>query len=177
MATSGAVVAPATGELASVINQCYQCCKCSTGCPAASEMDILPHQMVRLAVLGNMDRLVESKSMWLCLACHTCGARCPNGIDVPALLDPIRHQVIQKNIATQESEIPAFHTTFLKTIRMFGRVHELTLIGLYKMKTKTFFNDMELGMKMFKKGKIGIFPHRSKNVGKVKELFRRSSMK
>ena len=59
----------------------------------ASEMDLLPHQLVRLAVLGNSDRIVDSKSIWLCLSCHTCGARCPNGIDVPALLDPIRHQV------------------------------------------------------------------------------------
>ena len=63
-------------------------------------MDLLPHQLVRLAVLGNMDRIVESKSIWLCLTCHTCGARCPNGIDVPALLDPIRHQVLRENIAT-----------------------------------------------------------------------------
>ncbi|WP_052316104.1 4Fe-4S dicluster domain-containing protein [Desulfomonile tiedjei] len=79
---SGRVSSPA-GDLLSVINQCYQCGKCSAGCPMAPEMDILPHQLVRLAVLGNHDRIVDSKSIWLCLSCHTCGARCPNGIDVP----------------------------------------------------------------------------------------------
>jgi len=173
---TNSVVAPPTGDLASTIHQCYQCCKCSAGCPVASDMDLLPHQMVRLAVLGNVDRIVESKSIWLCLACHTCGARCPNGVDVPALLDPIRHQVLQKKLETRESEVPAFHTSFMKTIRMFGRVHELTLIGLYKMKTKTFFNDMGLGLKMFRKGKIHIKPHFSKQLGKVKEVFKQSSM-
>ena len=174
--SSTGVVSSPTGDLASVVHQCYQCCKCSAGCPVASEMDLLPHQMVRLAVLGNVDRIVESKSMWLCLTCHTCGARCPNGIDVPALLDPIRHQVLQKQMKSQESEVPAFHTTFLKTIKTFGRVHELFLIGLYKMKTKTYFNDMELGMKMFKKGKIHLMPHRSKNAGQVKQVFKKSSV-
>jgi len=175
-ATSGKV-APPTGELSAIIHQCYQCGKCSAGCPVASEMDLLPHQMVRLAVLGDVDRIVESKSVWLCLTCHTCGARCPNGIDVPALLDPIRHQALKKNLKAQESEVPTFHQAFLKTIKMFGRVHELTLIGLYKMKTGTYFNDMKLGMDMFKKGKIHLLPHRSKNSRAVKEIFNKSGMK
>jgi heterodisulfide reductase subunit C len=170
-------VAPPAGELASVINQCYQCCKCSAGCPVASEMDLMPHQLVRLAVLGNVDRIVESKSIWLCLTCHTCGARCPNGIDVPALLDPIRHQVLRNKIKTKESQVGIFHEAFMKNIRMFGRVHELSLIGVYKMKTKTYFNDMELGMQMFKKGKIHLLPHKSSHLSEVKDVFKRSSMK
>ena len=170
-------VGPLAHDLASVIHQCYQCGKCSAGCPVAPEMDLLPHQMVRLAVLGNVDKIVASESIWLCLTCHTCGARCPNGIDVPALLDPIRHQVLQKKIQTKESQVPTFHETFLKTIRMFGRVHELALIGIYKMKTKSYFTDMELGWKMFQKGRIHLLPHRSKNIGQVKEVFNRSSMK
>lgn len=173
---SGRVSSPA-GDLLSVINQCYQCGKCSAGCPMAPEMDILPHQLVRLAVLGNHDRIVDSKSIWLCLSCHTCGARCPNGIDVPALLDPIRHEVIRKKISTREPQVPIFHQIFMKTIRMFGRVHELTLIGMYKMKTKTYFNDMELGWQMFRKGKMHILPHRSGHQSEVKEVFKASSFK
>ena len=171
-------VTPPVGDLSSVIHQCYQCGKCSAGCPVAPEMDLLPHQLVRLAVLGNMDRIVKSKSIWLCLTCHTCGARCPNGIDVPALLDPVRHQVLRENIATGgDSEVPAFHTLFLKTIKTFGRVHELFLIGMYKMKTKSYFSDMELGWKMFRKGRIHLMPHRSKNLSGVKEVFKQSGMK
>lgn len=169
-------VSPPSGDLASIINQCYQCGKCSAGCPVAGEMDILPHQMVRHAVLGEIGPIVSSSSIWLCLTCHTCGARCPNGIDVPALLDPIRHQVLQQKMQTRESKVPIFHSTFLKTIRTFGRVHELTLIGLYKWKTKTFFDDMELGMQMFRKGKMHLMPHRSANLREVKEVFKQSSL-
>jgi len=170
-------VAPPAGDLASVINQCYQCGKCSAGCPVAPDMDLLPHQMVRLAVLGDVDRIVASKSVWLCLTCHTCGARCPNGIDVPALLDPIRHQVLRQNVATQESTVPIFHQLFMNTIRKFGRIHELFLVGMYKMKTKTYFADMELGWKMFRKGKMHLLPHRSGHVAEIKELFKHSGVK
>ena len=132
--------------------------------------------MVRMAVLGDVDKIVSSESIWLCLTCHTCGARCPNGIDVPALLDPIRHQVLQRKISTQQPQVPTFHESFMKTVKLFGRVHELTLIGLYKMKTKTFFDDMKLGMEMFKKGKIHILPKRAGG-GEVKRLFNKSSFK
>ncbi|MEW6349538.1 MAG: 4Fe-4S dicluster domain-containing protein [Thermodesulfobacteriota bacterium] len=176
-AITTAAATPHPADLTSVVNQCYQCCKCSAGCPVATEMDLLPHQMVRLAVLGQKERIVQSKSIWLCLTCHTCGARCPNGIDVPGLLDPIRHQMLKEGKAATIPEVPAFHNTFMKTIRTFGRIHELFLIGMYKWKTKTFMADKELGMKMFSKGKIHIWPHWAKNVGKVKELFKQSSLR
>lgn len=163
-------------DLTSIINQCYQCGKCSAGCPMAGEMDLLPHQLVRLAVLGAVDRIVNSHSIWLCLTCHTCGARCPNGIDVPALLDPIRHKLIAANAPSSEPAVPIFHKAFLKTVRMFGRVHELTLIGLFKMKTGTYFDDMKLGLDMFRKGRIHLMPQKSKRRGEVKDIFKRSGL-
>lgn len=170
-------VNPPTGDLAAIINQCYQCGKCSAGCPVAGEMDLLPHQMVRLVVLGDVNAIVSSQSIWLCLTCHTCGARCPNGIDVPALLDPIRHQIVTGQIETKMPNVPAFHKTFMKNVRMFGRVHELSLVGMYKMKTKTYFDDMKLGMDMFKKGKMRLLPKKVSDGGQVKKIFSKSSFK
>lgn len=170
-------VTPPVGELAAIVQQCYQCAKCSAGCPVAPDMDLLPHQLVRYAVLGDVAPIVASRSLWLCLTCHTCGARCPNGIDVPALLDPIRHQILRGKIKTQEPAVPIFHTSFMKNIRQFGRVHELSLIGVFKVKTGTYFSDMELGWKMFRKGKIHLLPPECSSLSEVRSLFKRSSMK
>ena len=164
-------------ELVSIINQCYQCGKCSAGCPVAPEMDLVPHQLVRAAVLGFTDRIIKSKSIWLCLTCHTCGARCPNGIDVPALLDPIRHQVLAQKIETSASNVPVFHRAFMKNVKRFGRVHELSLVGDFKMKTKTFFTDMKLGMDMFRKGRMRLFPKWLFGNKEVKTLFKKSAVK
>jgi heterodisulfide reductase subunit C2 len=173
---SAGAAAPFTSDLSSVIHQCYQCYKCSAGCPVASEFDLLPHQLVRLAVLGDVEKIENSKSLWLCLTCHTCGARCPNGIDVPTLLDPIRHAVLKRKKKSQNQQIATFHQTFMQTVKLFGRVHELTLIGLYKFKTRTFMEDMELGMNMFRKGKIHILPHRASHVSEVRDVFKKAGM-
>ena len=56
---------------------CYQCGKCSAGCPAVSQMDILPNQIIRLAQLGLKNELFKSKAIWVCASCMTCNTRCP----------------------------------------------------------------------------------------------------
>jgi len=168
---------PMSADLMSVINQCYQCGKCSAGCPVAPEMDLLPHQLVRLAVLGDVDRIVQSKSIWLCLTCHTCGARCPNGIDVPGLLDPIRHDILRRKETLTDPNVAIFHKTFMDTVKHFGRVYELFLVGMYKFRTKTFTDDMELGWNMFRKGKLHLLPQKTGNLSEVKQVFKKSGIK
>ncbi len=63
-------------------NKCYQCGECTSGCPAADEMDIMPNQLNMLLQTGNFDRVLTSRMVWLCVACFECGTRCPRGIDI-----------------------------------------------------------------------------------------------
>jgi len=69
---------------------CYQCGRCSAGCPFAFEMDILPNQIVRLVQLGQEDELVQSKAIYLCASCFTCVSRCPKGIDIARIAEAVR---------------------------------------------------------------------------------------
>ena len=75
---------------------CYQCGKCSAGCPAVSDMDILPNQIIRYAQLGFKDELLQSKSIWICASCFTCNARCPKGINVAEIIEAIRQILLRK---------------------------------------------------------------------------------
>jgi heterodisulfide reductase subunit C len=75
---------------------CYQCGKCSAGCPAVSEMDILPNQIIRYAQLGFKDELMKSKSIWICASCFTCNARCPKGINIAEVIEAIRQILLRK---------------------------------------------------------------------------------
>lgn len=76
---------------------CYQCGKCSAGCPAVSEMDILPNQIIRYAQLGFKDELMRSKSIWVCASCFTCNARCPKGINIAEVIEAIRQIMLRKS--------------------------------------------------------------------------------
>ncbi len=75
---------------------CYQCGKCSAGCPAISEMDILPNQIIRYAQLGFKDELLRSKAIWICASCMTCNARCPKGINIAEVIEAIRQILLRK---------------------------------------------------------------------------------
>lgn len=75
---------------------CYQCGKCSAGCPAVSQMDILPNQIIRFAQLGLKDELFQSKSIWICASCMTCNARCPKGINIAEVIEAIRQVLLRQ---------------------------------------------------------------------------------
>jgi heterodisulfide reductase subunit C len=75
---------------------CYQCGKCSAGCPAVSDMDILPNQIIRYAQLGFKDELLQSKSIWICASCFTCNSRCPKGINIAEIIEAIRQILLRK---------------------------------------------------------------------------------
>jgi len=69
---------------------CIQCGKCTAGCMFAYEMDLDPHQVVRLSQLGMVDELVNSEAIWYCATCFTCGNRCPVKIDIAAVSEALR---------------------------------------------------------------------------------------
>ena len=57
--------------------KCMKCGKCSASCPSFNEMDIKPHQFVSYVNDGNIEALMESKSLGKCLSCFACIERCP----------------------------------------------------------------------------------------------------
>jgi heterodisulfide reductase subunit C len=75
---------------------CYQCGKCSAGCPAVSQMDILPNQIIRFAQLGMKEELLASRSIWICASCMTCNVRCPKGINIAEVIEALRQILLRK---------------------------------------------------------------------------------
>ena len=85
---------------------CYQCGTCSAGCPLAFAMEALPHQIVRLLQLGQVDHVMACNSFWLCAACLTCASRCPKGVDLARVMEALRTIVIRAGKAPMQAFPP-----------------------------------------------------------------------
>ena len=161
-------VVQASGEK---LQACFQCQKCSAGCPVAYAMDILPNQILRRIQYNHREKVLTSKTIWICASCYTCSVRCPNNIDIAKIMDVLRNLAIRSGVEPGEKDIPVFHSVFLDTIKSKGRIHELSLIIQLKLKTKDFFKDAALGWKMFLKGKIKLLPSRFGGGKEIQEIF------
>lgn len=99
---------------------CYQCNKCSCGCPAAHKMDLLPHQLMRVVQLGQLEMIIETESIFNCSYCHTCLERCPQGIAVSEIISKL------KGIVAKEKGMPDAYINEIKMIAETGRTSPLT---------------------------------------------------
>ena len=155
-------------------SSCFQCLKCSCGCPLSYEMDYLPAQIIRMVNLGMRDDVLKSRTIWVCASCETCTTRCPNDIDIAHVMDTLREMALREGKAEEEEHLRRFHESFLSAIKTWGRVHELQMIGTYKFKTRTFMEDADVGMDMFKRGKIKLIPEPIKGRKAVKRIFKKT---
>lgn len=140
------------------VNLCFQCKKCTSGCPVADEMDITPTQVIHAVRLGQRDIVLNSKTIWLCASCETCTTRCPQEVDIARVMDACRIIARREGRKINVPEVWAFHRSVLENLRIFGRLYELGMIGALKLRTGKFTQDMGLGIKMFLKGKLNLLP-------------------
>jgi len=150
---------------------CYQCQKCTATCPVSNFMDIKPDVIVRKTILGEIETILKSKTIWVCTGCETCGSRCPNLISVGKINELMRELVYKNGIEPSVKPAMAIHVAFLNSIKRFGIVHEASMLAEFKMRTKDFFSDLSLGLKMFLKGKIPFMPQKIKGLQEIKRMF------
>ncbi len=159
------------------VADCYQCGKCTAGCPAAEDMDVPPSQILRLLQTESAkheDRALKSLAIWMCIGCETCVTRCPQEVDLPRTMDFLRQESLARNIANQDADdIVAFHRAFLNSVERAGRLFEFGMIGDYKLRTGHFFKDLNVAPTMFFKGKLGLLPQGGANKREVAAIFER----
>lgn len=154
------------------ISYCYQCGKCSTGCPVAYAMDLTPTQLIHALQLGLEDVVYKSNTMWLCASCLTCSTRCPQGVDIAEAFDTVKIIMERNNKTPQVPDVLAVNKSFAQNLRWFGRMYELGMVGVLKLRTRKFTQDLGMGMKMIKKHKFNLIPG-FKGAGEMRSIFRR----
>lgn len=137
---------------------CYQCVRCTSGCPLAEHFDLAPNQVMRAAQLGMEDLIYGSKTAWLCASCQTCTTRCPQGIDVARVMDFIVAEAAQEGIEPRVPQAALFNKVFLRNVDILGRAYELGLIAEMNLRTRQPFKDLGMGIDMFRRGRIRVLP-------------------
>jgi len=116
--------------------------------------------------------LLASRAIWMCGACEPCGARCPNGSQTAPVMDSLRAMCLEEGVKPADTAAAGLHTAFTDNVKVFGRLHEATMLMLFKLRDRRISkDDIELGVKLVLRGKIPLFPRRSKHVRKIKDLF------
>jgi len=154
------------------LDRCYQCKKCSVGCPVAGETQSPPSEIIRRLQLGAGKELLQTDLIWTCLSCETCYARCPNEINFSAVIDALRSIALESGVAKPEGNPPLFNRLFLNTVKTFGRAYDLQMIALYKIRTGKILPDTEKFPAMLKKGKMALLPPSGADKTQVKRIFK-----
>lgn len=89
--------------------RCMRCGKCSATCPNYDEMEYHPHQFVYMVETGNIEPLLNSKSIYKCLTCFACVDRCPRGVEPAKLIEAVRLMAVRKQGANylKPEDIPS----------------------------------------------------------------------
>jgi len=140
------------------VSLCFQCRKCTSGCPVAFAMDYTPTQIMHAARLGLKDLVLGSATIWLCASCETCVTRCPQGVDLVKVMDALRTMCLNDGHKPKEPEIAGFYKYSLRSIQTFGRLYELGVMGRLKLATREFRKDVRFGLGLFRRGKLKILP-------------------
>lgn len=166
------------GEIESLsgfnVYDCYQCGKCTAGCPVAQFTDESPTKLLRLIQLNQKDQVLKSKTPYLCATCNTCSGRCPMQIDVTKIMETIRIYAKKNHIKSPVREVNTFSDVFLDSVHSGGRLFEFGMTLNYNIKNMTPFLNAQLAPAMLKVGKLSFIRQKTKNKKRLKDIFDKS---
>ena len=172
-----------TGELEKKgpfqVAACFQCRKCTNGCPVVFAMDLMPDEVIRMVILGQREQVLNCKTIWVCAACETCTTRCPNEVKIAELMDHLKETAIRENIPCPLPQVLTLHEAFLKNVAKRGRVFESTLLPGYLLRNGAFQREWKtgawrvkarLGWKLFSKGRMPLWHRKQKGRIEIRDM-------
>jgi heterodisulfide reductase subunit C len=121
--------------------------------------------------LGLGDQALQNSTIWICVGCHTCDGNCPMAIDIPAVMDFLRQKALQRGVPVPEPDILNFHREVLTSVAKYGRTHKLEIMLRYKVRTGTWFEDLDAGIRMLAKRKLDLLPSKIRDPKAMQRIF------
>lgn len=155
------------------LKDCYQCGKCTAGCPLAESMDLMPREIIRYLQLGALDTVLSAKTPWICAQCDVCSTRCPQNVDICSTMRAVR--LASKHAGKRPvREADIFDDAFIANVRAHGVSNEQYLAAGYNVKSGHLLQDAGNAVRMLKRGLVGVAIHNSKGRADVAALVDRA---
>ncbi len=119
-----------------------------------AKMDLHPAQVMHSIRLGREEAVLNSNSIWLCIGCETCSARCPQQVEPAAVMTAARLLAWQKGIQPKVKEISIYYKGFVSNMRLNGKIHDASIAGITQLRTGQLMGNLPLAWKLFTKGRL-----------------------
>ena len=166
------------------VSACYQCRKCTNGCPVTFAMDLYPDEVIRLVLIGQRETVLSCDTIWVCAACETCTTRCPNDVKIAELMDCLKEMAVESGVPSPQPQILTLHASFLNDVKRWGRVFETTFLPDYlirsgallrKWQNGTWRAEMRLSWQMTRKKRFPLLPKTIKGKKEVRQILARQT--
>jgi len=147
------------------IKKCMQCGMCAGSCPLRHYMDYPPRQIFALIRAGEKEKVLNSKSIFLCTSCYSCKVRCPRGISVVDVMHGLAHYAIKCGTVSRK-KTATFGQEFWRQVYQRGRVDEKDLSRRYFFSEgiiqgiKNAISMADMGLIMLFHGRMKLLPER-----------------
>ncbi|MGB9774441.1 MAG: 4Fe-4S dicluster domain-containing protein [Bacteroidota bacterium] len=154
------------------IKRCLQCGTCTGSCPVSYAMDISPRMVIALFRAGEIEKILRSRTIWICASCYMCTTRCPQAIKVTDILYALKRTAMDSHLYPDRFPVYLLSRNFIHIVNRYGRNSEVLLLIRYYLKQKPFelLRLLPLGLRMLRKGRASLFPRRIKEVKAIRRM-------
>jgi len=154
------------------IKRCLQCGTCTGSCPVSYAMDISPRMVIALFRAGEIEKILRSRTIWICASCYMCTTRCPQAIKITDILYALKRTAMDSHLYPDRFPVYLLSRNFIHIVNRYGRNSEVLLLIRYYLRQKPFelLRLLPLGLRMLRKGRASLFPTGIKEVKAIRKM-------
>jgi heterodisulfide reductase subunit C len=118
-----------------------------------------------------LDRVLNAKTVWLCVSCYSCAVRCPAGIPLTDVMYELKRLEAEKGLA-KDAAGATMATAFAETVDRYGRNVETALLRKYFLRTNPLraLAQIPLAMRLWFRGRLEFFPRKIKGLDSLHKM-------
>ena len=153
------------------IAMCLQCGTCTGSCPVSYAMDISPRMVIALYRAGEIEKILRSRTIWICASCYMCTTRCPQGIKITDLLYALKRTALGAGVHPERFPVYRLSQQFIGVVNRYGRNHEPSLVARYYLwRPWALLPMLKLAWRMWRRGRMSLVPERIRGVEAVRKI-------